>query len=180
MRRLAAATRAAYDHPFDRDDCRAPTTGFFDDCCSAGRVSGSCRGGHLLRTVRPLRQRCVSQHGLADRSQRSRRTGAGRVASARRIPVGDGFRSLLTRHVRLRSSGFQDAFARRNPRRFASRKLAPRPGNPKGTPRLEPGACGALPRSVRTRKFQVVPVGRGRGPDSSPSARTRPHALGIQ
>src|SRR5207302_2853198 len=60
--RLAPAAGAAYDLYFDQDDCRAPTTGFIDDCCNVGCISGRGRGGHLLRAVRPLRQRRVSQY----------------------------------------------------------------------------------------------------------------------
>src|SRR2546423_8319424 len=40
---------------FDREDCRAPTTGFIDDRCSVGPIVGGDRGGHLLPTVRSLR-----------------------------------------------------------------------------------------------------------------------------
>ena len=156
--RLAPATRAAYDLSFDRDDCRAPTTGFVDDRCSACPIGGHNRCGHLLHAVRPLRQCRVSQHGFADRSKRSRRSGKGCVASARRIPVGDGVGSLPARHLRIRGGGFQDSLDRRNRRRISHRKPTHGPRQLEAAPRLcRRARCGVL-RSVRTRQFQVVPT----------------------
>jgi hypothetical protein len=156
--RLAPASAAAYDLYFDRDKCRATKTGFADNSCNACPIGGRGRCGYVLHAVRPLRQRRVSQYGLADRFERTRCSGKGRDSSARRILDGDGVGPLLARYVCIRGGGFQDAFDRRCCRRISCREPTHRPGQLENATRHNGRARLDDLRSARTRQSQVASV----------------------